>query len=103
MEEEKIIRGTYVPSEEEKRATYTNYISRIYSILVNYEAIKKINKDYINFLCFEIQAYGALLDNNELIGLASKISCLLSENISYSYVRKIVLDSTNFLSRLIKE
>lgn len=101
MEKEKVIKGYYVPSEEERKATYSNYISRIYSILVNYEATKKINTDYVNFLCFEIQAYGALLDNNELIGLASKISCLLSKDVNYTYVRKIVLDSTNFLSRLM--
>lgn len=93
--------GYYVPTEEERIATYSDYISRIYAILVGYEATKKINKSTISFLCFEIQAYGNLLEDNELLGLPSKLSYLLSDDVEYPYIRKVVLDSTNFLTRLI--
>lgn len=92
--------GTYVPSEEEMRATFDSYISRIYSILVNYEATKKINKEFIKFLCFEIQSYAHIIGNDKLLILPSKLIGLLVDDIQYSYVRKIVLDSTNYLTRL---
>ena len=93
--------GYYVPTLEERKATYSDYISRIYAILVNYEATKQINKPSVGFLCFEIQSYGNLLEDNELLGLPSKLSYLLSDDVEYPYIRKVVLDATNFLTRLI--
>lgn len=92
--------GVYVPSEEERKATYESYISRIYSILVNFEATGKINKEFVNFLCFEIQSYAHIVGDKELLTLPSKLTGLLADDIQYSYVRKIVLDATNYLARL---
>ncbi len=92
--------GVYVPDEEERKATYENYISRIYSILVNFEATKKINKEFVNFLCFEIQSYAHIVGDKGLLTLPSKLLGLLADDIQYSYVRKIVLDATNYLARL---
>lgn len=93
--------GVFVPSAEEQKTTYQDYVSRIYGILVNYEANKTINKDYVKFLCFEIQAYSQIVDNAEQLGyVTGKLITLLADGIDHQYVRKIVLDTTNFLNRI---
>lgn len=93
--------GIFVPNEEEKKVMFRDYISRIYAILVNYEAKKSIDKEYVNLLCFEIQAYGHLTQDEKLAYVVGKLCTLTADGVEHSYVRKTVLDTTNFLSRLV--
>lgn len=95
--------GVFVPSAEEKKVTFKDYISRIYAILVNYEVSKHINKEYINLLCFEMQAYGHLTKDEKLTVATGKLITLTSEGVDHSYVRKIVLDAANILTRALAE
>ena len=94
--------GVFVPSVEEKKITFKDYISRIYAILVNYEATEHINKEYINLLCFEMQSYGHLTKDEGLAVVTGKLITLTADGVDHSYVRKIVLDTTNYLARVSK-
>ena len=92
----------YVPTQEEKDATYSSLISKIYSILTKYEEDRKVDEDYINWLCVEIQTYNKLYDG-EMNTLPGQLILLTSKDIKYSYIRKIVLDSTNLTARLLNK
>lgn len=94
--------GVFVPSAEEKKITFKDYISRIYAILVTYEATKRINKEYVNLLCFEMQSYGHLTGDDELAVVTGKLITLTADGVDHAYVRKIVLDTTNYLTRVSK-
>ena len=94
--------GVFVPTQEEKEVIFKDYISRIYAILVRYESVQKIDSDAIKLLCFEIQSYSHLIGDNELGFVTGKLATLDAEGVDHNYVRKIVLDTTNFLSRLLK-
>ena len=95
--------GVYIPTEREKYAVYSDYISKIYSILIRYEENQKVDREYINFLCFEIQAYANVINSKELDGLAGKLILLTNEDITHTFLRKIVFDCTNFLTRLMQK
>lgn len=90
----------YVPTEEERDSVYGSLISKIYSILTKYEQSHTIEEDYVNWLCIEVQTYNKLF-GGELYLIPANLMTLLNSNLSYQQIRKIILDSTNYISRAL--
>ena len=89
-------------SRKEKYLYLNRLIGKIYKTLPLFEVENMLPSNYLNDLIFEIHSANDIF-NGILIEIIVKLNSLNKPNISHGKLRKIILECTNMIVKMLDE